>query len=341
MKKQLLALAVAAALPMGAQAGVTIYGHAHASFDYTDNGTDSRADVSSNSSRLGFKGTEDLSDNLAVFWKMEWQVSLSGDGARGRDLAQRNRYVGLKGGFGSVLLGRHDLPTKIIGRKVDLFYSTQLGENRNLTAGDFHGGGLDARVDNVVAYISPTFGGFHIVGAYTADPYLGTTAPENDMDGVDIAAIFSKGGFFAAASYGNVDGSRIGADDLEWYRLTGSAKFGGFRVVGLYQDFENDLFGDRKAWGLGGSFSFGKNVVKAHYYVADDRANVSSTGAEQISVGFDHKVNKRTMLYATYSMIDNDSGASYGFGNAGHDDVTSPATGDDVDGLSLGLRYTF
>jgi len=331
MKKQLLALAVAAALPMGAQAGVTIYGHAHASFDYTDNGDDTRADVSSNSSRLGFKGTEDLSDSLKVFWKMEWQVSLSGDGARGRDLAQRNRYVGLKGGWGSVLLGRNDTPTKKIGRKVDLFYSTQMGENRILTAAD----GLDARLDNVVQYDSPKFGGFSVHALWSAHPTLGTTAVNNDSDVMEIAGMYSNGPLFLGASYGSIDN---GAD---YYRLTGSVKMGGFRIVGLFQ---NQDVTERDTWGLGASYQFGNNVVKAHYYAIDSNAVTIGgldDGAEQISVGFDHKINKRTMVYGTYALIDNDSLGTFRLGRAGHDDVTAGAPGEDISGLSLGLRYTF
>ena len=53
----------------------------------------------------------------------------------GSALSRRNQYAGLKSDtFGTLLVGRHDTPVKVIGRKADLFWSTQLGQNRSDTA---------------------------------------------------------------------------------------------------------------------------------------------------------------------------------------------------------------
>jgi len=84
-------------------------------------------------------------------------------------LKARNRYVGLKSDtYGTGVVGRHDTPMKVIGRKVDMFWSTQLGNNRNITTINGH----DLRADNVIGYISPNFGPVHAFLAYVTDHNL-------------------------------------------------------------------------------------------------------------------------------------------------------------------------
>ncbi len=43
----------------------------------------------------------------------------------------RNSFIGLSGNFGTTLVGRHDTPLKLVGRKADLF-GDQIGDSRNL-----------------------------------------------------------------------------------------------------------------------------------------------------------------------------------------------------------------
>ena len=70
MKMKLIAVAVGAALavPAVAMADVTVYGRAHVSVDFLDDGADySETNLSSNSSRLGFKGNHEINPNLKPY----------------------------------------------------------------------------------------------------------------------------------------------------------------------------------------------------------------------------------------------------------------------------------
>ena len=87
MKKSLIALAVAGvvAAPV-AMAEVTIYGQANVSYDVVDNGTStagaagtSTNKVSSNASRIGFKGTEDLGNGTSAIWQIESGANIDTD----------------------------------------------------------------------------------------------------------------------------------------------------------------------------------------------------------------------------------------------------------------------
>ena len=66
--------ALAAAIPAVAMADVSIYGRAHVSVDFLDDGADySETNLSSNSSRLGFKGDPEINSSLSAFFQIEQQ----------------------------------------------------------------------------------------------------------------------------------------------------------------------------------------------------------------------------------------------------------------------------
>jgi predicted porin len=118
--KKILAIAIATAFAapaaMAATSNVDIYGKLHLSVNWYDDNPNESADlgISSNASRFGIKGAEDLGGGLSAIWQIESGVNL--DEQTGT-LANRNSFVGLKGGFGTVLLGNHDTPLKLVGRK--------------------------------------------------------------------------------------------------------------------------------------------------------------------------------------------------------------------------------
>ena len=116
MKKKLIALAVAGAFAPAlalADSNVTIYGRLNMDFEQVQAGgsTTPAADipgrnrVSSNSSRIGFKGTEDLGAGLKAWFQVEQGITADATGVGGR-----NTGVGLSGAFGSVHLGFWDTP---------------------------------------------------------------------------------------------------------------------------------------------------------------------------------------------------------------------------------------
>lgn len=359
MSKNTLAIAIAAALavPMAAQADTTLYGQAHASIDYltADEAVGDQDDdgiaVANNSSRIGIKGSHKLSDSLSAIYQMEWGVGLDGEG---QNLSKRNRLVGLKGGFGTFILGRHDTPMKVVGRKADLFWSTQLGQNRSLTARDPDGGvGFDARLNNVIGYISPNFGPAHIFAAYSTDTGVGgtlgsTITEDNDRDAVSVALIVGGGKkpYYVGVGYEvhNID-VVAGQDDESALRVAGSYKFGPVKVAGFYQMGTDIGFiedNDRDIFGLGAAYTAGSNTFKAQWYRADESdAGADSDGADMYAIGWDHALSKSTSVYAQYAALDNDDNGNWSLGGSGHGEVAVPTTGEEASGFSGGIRIKF
>ena len=364
MKKNILTAAVAAlvATPFAASADTTLFGQFEGSVDFlsADSGAnDSGIAASSNSSRIGIKGAHDLGGGLKGVYHMEWGVSGTGDETgKGKDsngdsftkgdLSQRNRFVGLAGGFGTVIIGRHDTPLKIVGRKADLFWSTQLGQNRSLTNPSDGGPGWDLRVNNVLAYISPKLGPVTVIAAYVTDHTLaGPSSPvveNNDNSAYSVLAMGNFGPIFAAVGYEAHD-LASSTETESAARLTLSGNLGAVKLVGFYQAAKDQGFtagNDRNVFGVGASFKAGSNTFKGQFYKADANKTKTKDGATLMAVGIDHAMSKSTSVYAQYAMLDNDTNGTFALGGAGHGSKTSPAAaGDTLSGVSLGIRVKF
>ena len=352
MKKNLIALAVAGALavPAAAMADATIYGKFHVSIDSYDNGGNGAAEasglsVSSNSSRLGFKGSEDLGNGLSAIWQTESTIGVDGDGS---GLSNRNTYVGFKGGFGTVMAGKHDSPVKSIGRKVDLF-GDQVGDSRSIIRGQIADGitddaDLDQRNSNMIMYVTPAMGALQAAFQYVPDENDADTSVANpDQTAMNIAAWYNAGPLYVGLGYGvtqNDDGT-AGVEDEKVTRLVASYQMDALKFTGLYQTADGVSFADNEydAYGLGVAFNMGGgNTIKAQYYMAD----ADGDEATMTAIGFDHAMSKQTSVYAAYAMTSNDTGlTTTPWGGTGHENLSDGASGEDASALSVGVVHKF
>jgi len=370
MNKKLIALAVAAALaPAAALAdngNVTIYGQANASIDRVDPGTGSAAlndtamRISSNSSRLGFKGTEDLGNGLSAVWQMESGVNLD-TGATASTFMMRNTYVGLSSkAAGTFILGKHDTPYKLGTGSLDLFADT-MGDY-NAIVGNFNGTlAFDSRLGNVAAYISPALSGFTFIGAVVAANETNNTA-NKDGSAYSLTGMYGNGPLFASLSYEHakditgssteVTSAAAGAvlatlDSASATKLGLGYKFGAATVGFIAERIVLDPIGGdsihRNAYYLNGSYTMGSNVLKAAYGKAGALSctGCGNTDGKQFTVGVDHNLSKRSTVYALYSKMSNGTDGEYGLG-AGQGGAVSPAAADqDPSVWSLGMKHSF
>ncbi|MFO7808589.1 porin [Guyparkeria sp.] len=350
MKKNIIAMAVAAAVaaPAAAMADTTMYGKIHASFDVYDGDTMEDRDygLASNSSRIGFKGKEDISDSLAFIWQFENTVDWADGAGWG---GQRNTFVGFSGDWGTAIAGRHDTPFKGVSRKYDLFGDT-VGDSRallNSKGGTGTPEGWDLRTNNTVAYVTPDMGGFSAKAAYVTDWDLndedGDSIPggnNNEWDAYSLSAGYSVGGFMIDAAYEQHNAGDLG--DETGMRVGAGYKMGGIKVVGLYQTTEDLAGDDQDIWGLGAGYTFGKNTIKAQYYTADDRDNNADTAADLWAVGYDYKLSKQTTVYAAYGSVEGDGAGNQQIGSGTGKGVDGDVfIGEDSNSLSVGLVHKF
>lgn len=387
MQKKMIALAVAGLASTGAfaQANVTVYGVADASFDVVrisgdaNNELGNTTRVSTNSSLLGFKGAEKLGNGLTAVFQFESSVGFDNTGSLG---ATRDSYVGLAGGFGTVVLGNLTGPTRALGGAVDVNSgATGIGANialigklgNNLigatdTSGNYAGSStcarnstcasiFDNRWKNAIAYVSPSFGGLNATVAYVANENKalnGLTAA--NTTGYDVGVKYANGPAMAAVTYNAVSTGNAADLKISDLRMGGSYNFGMASVRALFDLARADNFGGNKVtqavYGFGATFNVtpASKLLGQVYVARDLKVNGSSsddTGAKLFEIGVEHSLSKRTMLKATWAMINNDKAATYDFGinAAGIRTGALPgganAVGGTVSGLSFGLRHTF
>lgn len=161
--KTKLSLAIALGLASSISvAAPTFYGEIDASLDYLpeDNaaGVKDRdvVELNSNSSFIGLKGDEQLTDRLSALYQAEYTLYVD-DGQSGDDKSDtfvpRNLLVGLKDEqLGTIKVGKIDTPVKQLSSVVDTF--NNYVNNSADIAGTFAG---ENRIDNVVVYEAPAF----------------------------------------------------------------------------------------------------------------------------------------------------------------------------------------
>jgi len=340
MKKSLIALAVAgvvSAPAYAATANVDIYGK----FSYSANLLNDQADANSdlqftnNSSRIGFKGAEDLGGGMSAIWQVETGVAMDEGGGWG---GGRNTFIGLKSGFGTVLGGKHDTPLKGVGRAVDMF-GDGFADSRNVM-----GGGSDTRANNVVAYLSPNFSGFALAAAYSTDLGASTAGDADNADLYNLSATYTNGPLYLGLAYGDGDGHEAAGVGSQW-RAAAGFTFGNFKIVGQYDNLEDDNSrnaaaqnGDYDAWMVGGSYTMGAMVFKANY-MTGEFDGIGGAEPEQWTVGMDYNLSKRTSVYGLYVSGEQ---ITLGKGAGLADQNASCATcGGDISGFSIGMSHSF
>lgn len=357
MNKNILAIAIAAAVAApSAFAAATVYGVAHMSgnsFSDVDSGSGKAAltSLSSNSSRIGIKGSEDIGGGTSVVYQMEFGVAMDGNADNGTDAhtginSTRNTFIGLGGGFGTVLAGRHDSFIKAAGRKYDLF-GDQVGNNRNILGGANATASyvVDGRHNNVLAYVAPSFGGVTIAAAYVPSSAV-SQAETYDNAAQKNAALtamidYTAGNFSVTAGYIDVD--KLGGNAITAYRLGAGYTFGAAKVVGLYQNAKIATTSAQDAYGLGGSYKVGAaGTIKAQYYSVQE-TNSAKNDATLTTVGYDHALSKNTTAYVVYASAHNNSGASYttDMGNSGSGSNVTAIMGKDNSAFSVGIIHAF
>ncbi|WP_418151361.1 porin [Variovorax atrisoli] len=213
-----------------------------------------------NSSRLGFRGTEDLGGGLAASFWLEAPVA-NDDGATGVASFARRSTVSLSGGFGEIRLGRDYTPTFWNDTVFDPFGTNGVGSNLINTAngfnaetygakdtGGFGGNQNYARASNTIGYfLPPNLGGFYgqvMYAFHENDKYSnGGFTPKDSSTSKSRAGRYIGGRFGyangpldVALSYGNstvADQYYAGTTDyVKTFNLGASYDFGPVKLFG-------------------------------------------------------------------------------------------------------------
>jgi len=294
---------------------IDFYGKLNISLQATEEKGESFNELKSNASRVGVKGKYYLDSGLTAIYKLEWQVNVNDDTKD--TLTARNQWVGLKGTFGEVTVGRSDTTLKVSQGKFDLFNDYE-GDLKHLFIGE-------NRVADSVTYKSPTFKHFQLLTSYIIsddheadDPYsIGVFFGDLNLKKTDfflsVAHDENMPVKFKYVDDANVSGSTT--EPLANTRITGMYKFGDLRLGAMFVDTEVVTTGKSETgYAANVSYKIGKILAKVEYQ--------EFAGADVISIGADYKLGKNTKVYAWYTdrkgnKVKGDDGLTYTLSSEG------------------------
>jgi predicted porin len=333
MKKTLPSLLLLAVLPAAAFAEVTLYGRANVSLDLLDDGADySEFNVSSNSSRIGFKGSEEF-ENVTAIYQIEQEIDFRDSGTT---WASRDTYVGLKSNLGMVRIGKFDTPFKTARGPANLF-SDQLGDMRNVTrVGDAR---FDERTPNTVHYQTPDINGLQFNIAYSL--HEGTHAADDTKDqAISVSTTYKKGALDLAGAYESfAEDSSRGKRDA--FRIAAGYSFADLKLVGFYQSASHDNeIHESDVIGVGAEYALTQStVLRAHVFTRD--AELENMDSTLWAVGIEHRLAKPLRVYANYAQLANDDAIALTPWRQGRTTDVPGTMGETASGLSAGLRFDF
>ena len=281
--------------------------------DGSDGVNEKEIDLISNSSRLGLKGQLEMQDGLVGLYQIEYQIDpVDGharDEVRGENgeievtdstFTQRNSYVGLKGSFGTLKLGKHDTPLKKASLKVDLFNDLK-GDIKNITDGE-------NRITSFLGYDSPVFGG---------GVSISVSLSKGKDDGVIGTDLDGEFGTNLSASL------KYDIEVIQFVIATEKASIKGFDhnrlgmmipagpvTIGLIHTTTESTVGnsvdyDATTISIAGKVADGNGKVKFQYGTSD-----KSSGLSQTQIGYDHKLFKNFKILAYHTVRSQDAANS-------------------------------
>lgn len=310
MKRHLLTLAIAATLlPLAAQAAPRVYGQLNLSVDYMDSDVTAPSadtwELNSNSSRVGVKGAEKLTEEYTAVYKMEWEVN--GD-VGGADLKARERYIGIKHyQWGTMRLGYIDAPFKNAEDDVDMF-----NDLTHLDMGNFIYG--QNRLANSINYVSPKF--LDVFGAnITLQPGEGNTTPSA---GATVNENHLADGYSAALSYEDDSLYLSFAMDkeitnMDAMRFNARYKMGDMMLSGMYQMAEptKGANAQEDSFVVSGSYKMDMMTFRGEVLVSNKETGLNTDmDTTLIGVGVDYNITENTKVFGNLANKKVDTGAT-------------------------------
>jgi predicted porin len=323
MKKSLLVLAIAslAAGTAAAQSSVTLFGIADLSARGVKNGSaGSQKQLASGglaTSRLGFRGVEDLGGGLFARFHLEAAVNPDVGTTDTAKFFGRRSTVSLESRFGELRLGRDYNPTAM-NTFDEPFGLVGVGTVGNFTyaASAALGSGATTvlRNDNSIAYFLPSnLGGLYGSAMVAAGEGVAGNKGSGGRIGYSAGPFDVAVGFFKTETASNTD--------YDQANLKAIYKFGFASLNFLY---DTKKFGSikQKMAMIGTNIPFGQSEIRVAYATNNRSGGAVGSGfaneddSKLMALGYVYNLSKRTAMYATAARITNDGAARASVSNA-------------------------
>jgi predicted porin len=289
-------------------------------------------------SRLGFSASHDLPGGLKALGRLEAGVAAdNGMSTQGGRTWGRQAWVGLAGGFGTVMLGRQYTPN-FVGLATDDPFDAGAGSSVSNGIVSIVGG---PRADNALGYEAPKMGAVSVFGMVG----LAESSSSNEHGnyyGVNVR--YAEGPLGIGVTVGYHTKPDDAGEDASSVLLAGSFDFGGAKLMGGVQLVRNvtraaDVADNREEAFVGVQVPLGDGSLWAGAGTGRVK-DVGGTRATQGSVGYLHSLDKSTTVYVVGTTVRNGDNTAFSTDTAtGAGPAVSP--GRNAHALNVGVRYRF
>ena len=261
-------------------ADINFYGKINVSLEDVDSKDANETDFQNNASRIGVKGSYDLSSSLKLSFQIEEEIDptdLRADGDK--VFKERNTFIAISGDFGKLYTGTHDTAFKQSQLKVDLFNDTR-ADIKYILRGE-------NRMNSFVGYVSPDL----IDGLNVSINSISQSTGNGESSAFNYSKNDIKASFAIEQNIKGYDGKR-------------------FSVMLPLREIDLGLIyqSSRK---LSSGKSFSGHVVsmkrkisdKGSIYIQNAKSDMRVVSGKQNSIGYSHKINSSTKIFAHYSSL--------------------------------------
>ena len=329
MNKNLIALAVGATIAaapfVATQADVKLFGKLQVEVVGLDGGdANSQGNFDNQTamgdangmSRFGIDGSKDLGNGLKAIGRYAFKMNPSNGSTAGSGdsgiAGARDQWVGLKGGFGAIILGRQPTPYKMNGGvKWDPYVATFMQAR---AGGGMSGGayGHESFVNDVIMYASPKFAGIKFQAGYVPDQTSGndgtvTAGGTGTWGPIDVIAAYTAA-------------NNVGADDTKQGKVGVRYKGNGLTAAIQYEDVDSvggiKVNGNKLTTVGAGSilflnlgYKFGNTLIAGNWGStdADDVNGVVGQDVDYWAIGARYYFAKKVSTYIGYANTKTDT----------------------------------
>ena len=351
----LAVLAVCGTSAAMAQSSVNIYGRVNTSVEHQKLGNASATGMVSNSSFIGFRGTEDLGNGLKAGFVLESQFNSDNGSADGGMNFKRNSEVNLSGNFGMLRLGSFDAYSYSVTADFISMHNHDTGTSADALYTYAAGRG------NTIAYRTPEIAGLNAEVQYR----FGEKAKVKNDAVTPIDAWEDKGGWDLGVNYANgplglgfgytqqklnvLPGVATESDEkVRQFALRASYAIGDLTLGAYYQKAKSDEGADtykRDAYRLAAMYTIGASELHANVgrATAVKKNGVKdSDSATQWTLAYNYNLSKRTKVYALYTNINNTASADIDITSKNSFSLVNTSTNNDkFRSIGVGVRHLF
>lgn len=294
--------------------------------------------LASDSSYIGFRGSEDLGGGTRAYFKIEHGFQADTGAQTSGTFWSRETYVALRNNsLGAIQIGSQYTPAIFVSLRTDPFTRVHLGAAQTLLQGSR---AYTVSFGNTIEYITPDWGGFRGRLQYVLhEGALGAKA-------MAATAEYTGKGFYIAGSHESrkVTGASVGQAgtpevDSHTSFITGYYDVASVRLRAWLQKNRTDNLPDVNSYMVGATMPAGNGDLRATY------VNRRTTGSKAtlIAAGYSYNFSKRTALYGTVGRMSNDGTANFTMFPARNEAAGAGlvGAGRSSTGLELGIRHLF